>query len=219
MMATELRTELAKVKPEIEASESDRRAADQAEIEERGDYIEKLLDDFDKAHAEMTEELRAELAKVKPEIEASEAERKAKDQTEIRETAAAWKGLLSAMQTARGRTVVAGPVEVEAEVEVKTVEEAIAEPVEDAEEVEETAAEVEEEEEIIEEVAAEEEEEDEDLGGRILDLLDDNPEGLKMTQLADMLGIESWRTLIPVMRELLDDEEIRKEGTLYFPSE
>lgn len=56
-------------------------------------------------------------------------------------------------------------------------------------------------------------------GGRILDLLEDSSEGLKMTKIADMLGIENWRSLIPVMRELLDDEEIRKEGTLYFSSE
>jgi len=40
-----------------------------------------------------------------------------------------------------------------------------------------------------------------------------------MTQIADMLGIENWRTLIPVMRELQDDGETRKEDTLYFLSE
>ena len=118
---------------------------------------------------------------------------------------------MSAMQAARGRTVVAGPVEVAAEVEVKTVEEIIEEPAKEAEEVEEA----------IEEVAADEEEEEveEDMGGRILDLLEDSSEGLKMTQVADMLGVENWRTLIPVMRGLLDDEEIRKEGTLYFLAE
>ena len=102
-----------------------------------------------------------------------------------------------------------------------TVEEAIEEPVEEAEE-EEPEEEVAEkagieEEEAIEEGAAEEEIE-EDLGGRILDLLEDHTEGLKMVQIADMLGIENWRTLIPIMRGLLEDEEIRKEDTLYFVS-
>jgi len=56
-------------------------------------------------------------------------------------------------------------------------------------------------------------------GGRILDLIEDNPEGLKMTQIADMLDIGNWRTLIPVMRELMDDGEIRKEDTQYFLAE
>jgi len=214
-MADNLRAELAKVKPELQAAESERKAADQAELNQRSVDIENLLSDFDTAHQEMADNLRAELAKVKPELQAAESERKAKDQAEIRETTAAWKELLSAMQTARGHTVVAGPVEVEVEVEVKTVEEVIEEPAKEAEEVEEV-----EEEEAIEEVIADEEEEiEEDLGGRILDLLEDNTEGLKMTQIADMLGIESWRILIPVIRGLIDDEEIRKEGTLYFQSE
>ena len=207
-MAADLRAGLAKVKPELEAAESERKAADQAEIREREDYIEKLLADFDKAHKDMADNLRAELAKVKPELEAAESERKAADQAEIRETAAAWKGLLSAMQAARGRTVVAGPVEVEAAVEVKTVEEAIEEPVEEVDEMEEAVAE----EEISEKVT-------EDKEDRIMDLLKGNPEGLKMAQIADMLGIENWRTLIPIMRELFDDGKIRKEGTLYFLSE
>jgi len=40
-----------------------------------------------------------------------------------------------------------------------------------------------------------------------------------MTQIADMLDIGNWRTLIPVMRELMDDGEIRKEDTQYFLAE
>ena len=133
---------------------------------------------------------------------------------EHEETANAWKELLATMQSAKAR-----PIEKPA-----AAEEAIEEPVEEAEEGEE---EVEEEmaekagiekEEAIEEGAPEEEIE-EDLGGRILDLLEDHTEGLKMTQVADMLGIENWRTLIPIMRGLLEDGEIRKEDTLYFVSE
>jgi len=217
-MAQTLRAELARFKSDLDASEGERKKDDQAEISERKDYImdlkdkaRELIDEFDKAHGDMAQTLRAELARFKSDLDAAEEERKEADQerrkrpqAEIREAAEAWKNLLSAMQAARGHTVTAVPAKVEAEVTVKTVEKAIEEPVEK---------------EAIEEVAAEEEEIEEDLGGRILDLLEDSSEGLKMTQIADMLGIEGWRTLIPVIRELLDDEEIRKEGTLYFPSE
>lgn len=51
---------------------------------------------------------------------------------------------------------------------------------------------------------------------KILNLIGDHPEGLRMVEIGEELGIENWRSLIPVMRELLDDEEIRKEGSTYF---
>jgi hypothetical protein len=50
----------------------------------------------------------------------------------------------------------------------------------------------------------------------ILDLLNDHPEGLKMVDIAHKLSVTNWRSLIPVMRELIDEEEVRKEDTLYF---
>jgi ribosome biogenesis protein Tsr3 len=214
-MAQTLRAELARFKSEVDATEDERKKDNQGEISERKDYImelrdkaRELIDEFDKAHGDMAQTLRAELTRFKSDLDAAGDERRKIDQGETRETAEAWKGLISAMQAARGGTVVAGPVEVETAVEVKTVEEAIEEPVE------------EEAEEAIDEVAAAEEKiEGEDLGGRILDLIEDNPEGLKMTQIADMLDIGNWRTLIPVMRELMDDGEIRKEDTQYFLAE
>ena len=229
-MADKLRAELAKVKPELQGAESDRKASDQAEIKERNDYIEKLLGDFGKAHQEMADNLRTELAKFKSDMDTAESDRKASDQAEIRErkwaissmlddfkndrekATAAWRELVATMQSAKSR-----PIE-----KPVTVEEAIEEPVEEAEEEEPEEEMAEkagiEEEEAIAKGAAEEEIE-EDLGGRILDFLEDHTEGMKMTQVADMLGIENWRTLIPIMRELLDDGEIRKEDTLYFASE
>jgi len=39
---------------------------------------------------------------------------------------------------------------------------------------------------------------------------------MKMIQLAELLGIENWRSLIPVMRELLDERVLEKDGSLYF---
>ena len=214
-MSKELKDELNRFKSEVDATEDERKKDNQGEISERKDYImelrdkaRELIDEFDKAHGDMAQTLRAELTRFKSDLDAAGDERRKIDQGETRETAEAWKGLISAMQAARGGTVVAGPVEVETAVEVKTVEEAIEEPVE------------EEAEEAIDEVAAAEEKiEGEDLGGRILDLIEDNPEGLKMTQIADMLDIGNWRTLIPVMRELMDDGEIRKEDTQYFLAE
>ena len=231
-MAQTLRAELAKFKSDLDAAEDERKKTDQGEVKQRRVNIENLLSDFDNVHQKMADDLRAELAKFKSDLDASEDERKKTDQGETREMAKAWKGLISSMQAARGGSVVAGPVEIEAAVEVKTVEEAIEEPEAVAEEPAEEAA-IEEPEAVAEEPAEEaaveepveeaepemEEAEGEDLGGRILDLIEDNPEGLKMTQIADMLDIENWRTLIPVMRELLNDEELKKEGTLYFPPE
>jgi len=147
-------------------------------VKQRRVNIENLLSDFDNVHQKMADDLRAELAKFKSDLGAAEDERKKTDQGETREMAKAWKGLISSMQAARGGSVVAGPVEIEAAVEVKTVEEAIEEPEAVAEEPAEEAA-IEEPEAVAEEPAEEaaveepveeaepemEEAEGEDLGG------------------------------------------------------
>jgi len=64
--------------------------------------------------------------------------------------------------------------------------------------------------------AGEEEELEEDLETEVIDTLEDNPQGLRMVEIAEALGIDNWRTLIPVMRELIDEGEIRKEDSTYF---
>ncbi len=51
---------------------------------------------------------------------------------------------------------------------------------------------------------------------KVMTTLFDYSDGLKMTQLAELLDIEQWRTLIPVMRDLMDNKQIKKEGSLYF---
>ena len=53
---------------------------------------------------------------------------------------------------------------------------------------------------------------------KVMSTLSDYSEGLKMTQLAELLDIEQWRLLIPVMRDLLESNQIKKEGALYFTS-
>ena len=197
-MADNLRAELVKFKSDLDASEVDRKKEDQADVRQRAIDIENLLSDFDSAHQEMAEKLRAELDKVKPELEAAVTNMLNEFRKEREEAAAAWKGLLSDMASLREKVTITGFAGVEAAVEVATVDEAI--KVEEPEEME-----------LGEEVA-----EEDDLGDEIVSLLDDNPDGLRMVEIADVLGIESWRSLIPVMRELLDDDEVRKEDSTYY---
>jgi|AntAceMinimDraft_9_1070365.scaffolds.fasta_scaffold21294_2 hypothetical protein len=54
------------------------------------------------------------------------------------------------------------------------------------------------------------------LSERIVGLVGEHENGLKMTQIADILDVGNWRSLIPVIRELLDKDLIEKEGSLYF---
>jgi len=56
----------------------------------------------------------------------------------------------------------------------------------------------------------------EHLGEKIVAILREHADGMKMIQLAELLGIENWRSLIPVMRELLDERVLEKDGSLYF---
>jgi len=76
-MAGEMRTRLAKFKTDLNASEDERKKDDQAEISDRRDYIMdlrdkagKLIDEFGKAHGDMAQTLRAELAKFKSDLDA-----------------------------------------------------------------------------------------------------------------------------------------------------
>ncbi|VVS92314.1 hypothetical protein [Desulfoluna spongiiphila] len=54
------------------------------------------------------------------------------------------------------------------------------------------------------------------LKAEIAGTLKGHPDGLKMTQVAEILGIAQWRMLIPIMRDLQDTGMIRKKGALYF---
>ncbi|MBA3071069.1 MAG: hypothetical protein FP829_02725 [Nitrospirae bacterium] len=223
-------SEMAKeLKDKLTREEEERKTATQAEIKERkgsvssmlaefnkedkgrAAEIERLLEDFDKAHAEMAKELKDKLTR-------EEEERKTATQAEIKErkgsvsnmldefkkeqaeAAAAWKELLAGMQSVRGKVTITGPSEVEAAVKVTPVKKA--KPVKKAIE------------EIEEEVAPEEVEEG--LKDRVLGVLGNNPGGLRMAEVADKLGIESWQPLIPIMKELRDEGKIRKEDSIYY---
>jgi len=214
-MGDALRSELAGFKSELDASEKDRKSTDQAEVNQRRQDITNLLVEFDRAHEEMAKALRSELTRIKPELKSAESERKAgvhadmaAVQAEIKEMSSAWKELITTMQSVRGRTVITGKAKVVAGKVTKTVEEAIEEPVEEA--IEEPV------EEAIEEPVEEAIEEREQLRSKIIDIVADNPDGIKMTKIAEKLGIENWRSLIPVMRRFVDENELEKEGSLYF---
>jgi len=71
------------------------------------------------------------------------------------------------------------------------------------------------EEEIAEKTELDEEKKEE-LRDQILNLLKDKTDGLRMVEIADILGIANWRSLIPIMKELLDEDEIRKDDSTYY---
>ena len=87
---------------------------------------------------------------------------------------------------------ITGPPKVKAAMATKAVQEAIGEPVGEAEE------------------------EESDLEDEVLDLLEENPDGLKMAEIAENLGVENWQNLIPIMSELIDDDLVGKEGSRYY---
>ena len=55
----------------------------------------------------------------------------------------------------------------------------------------------------------------ENIREKIIWVLQGQANGMRMTQVAEQLNIENWRSLIPVMRELLDEQVLDKEGSLY----
>ena len=50
----------------------------------------------------------------------------------------------------------------------------------------------------------------------ILEVLEDNPDGLRMVEISDIMGFDNWRSLIPIIRELLDEGEINKVDSTYY---
>jgi flagellin-specific chaperone FliS len=55
----------------------------------------------------------------------------------------------------------------------------------------------------------------ENIREKIIWVLQGHADGMRMTQIAEQLNVENWRSLIPVMRELLDEQVLEKEGSLY----
>jgi hypothetical protein len=55
----------------------------------------------------------------------------------------------------------------------------------------------------------------ENIREKIIWVLQGHANGMRMTQVAEQLNVENWRSLIPIMRELLDEQILDKEGSLY----
>ena len=185
--------------------EKNQRSADVSQL--RKDTV-NLINEMQEAHKDMGDRLRDSLSEFISDLNASERTRKsttrdlmAAIQSEIRDAASAWKQLVASMQIAKGAPVETAQIKKKVAVEA---EEAV-------EELSEEKAE-----EPIEKLT-EEIEERKELRSRIISIVNDNPDGIKMTTISEILGIENWRSLIPIMRELVDDEEIEKEGPLYLP--
>jgi len=84
-MSAQLKADLAKVRPELGRDEAARIEQTRAEIKQRVDEVSKFLNDFDKAHAEMSAQLKADLAKVRPELARDEAARIEQTRAEIKQ--------------------------------------------------------------------------------------------------------------------------------------
>jgi hypothetical protein len=180
-------------------AEKNQRSADVSQL--RKDTV-RLINEMQRAHKEMGDSLRASLGEFISDLNAAESVRKAVThdligaiKTEISDTAAAWKELIASMQTSKGAPVKTAKIKKEVAVEAKEAVEELSE-----EEAEELSEEVEE----------------ESLEDRIINLASDKPDGIKMTTIAEILGLENWRSLIPVIRELVDDGKLEKDGSLYF---
>jgi len=54
------------------------------------------------------------------------------------------------------------------------------------------------------------------LKAKVLALIAGSEEGMKLAAVAEQLGFESWRDLLPVARELVEEGKVEKEGSVYF---
>jgi hypothetical protein len=205
---------LAQFKADLDRAEAERHETMGRDLKEEGEELRSALSGFTSGLSEGIGEMLGELKK-----DRAEATR-------------AWNRILTSMRTSVGEETIAAPVEMKPVVETKTVPEVVEEEVEETPPEEAVAekeikpepkAEIEPEpaaetkveaepEEVIEEVL----DEREGLISEILGLLEDHPDGLRMVGIAEMLGVGNWRSLIPIIRELLEGGDITKEGSTYY---
>jgi len=196
---------LAQFRADLDRAEAERHETMGRDLKEGAEELRSALSGFTSGLSEGIGEMLGELKK-----DRAEATR-------------AWNRILTSMRTSRGETVVAPLIAVKPVVKPKTVpvvveEKAKTPPVKVLAEKEikpEPAAATKVEagpEEAIEEAL----DEREGLISEILGLLEDTPDGLRMVEIAETLGVENWRSLIPIIRELLDDGDITKEDSTYY---
>lgn len=201
-MADKLRADLAKGEEDRLESFKPMMAEIQKGVEEIETYVRNKLKEFSDAHAEMSEELKKDLARyvdgmvkatkgLMSDIQARQKERNAEVadlleefNTEREKMAANWQALSAKMANKRG----AAP-KVEAEIKVRPVQEAV--------------------EEVVSEVEG-------DLQKRVLGFINEHQEGVKVGDMEEPLSATRMR-LGQVAKKLLKEDMVRKEGSLYFP--
>ena len=192
-------TGLAQFKTDLESGEKERLETVVREMNEKATELKANLKNF-------SADLSTTVAQMMGELK--------KDRSGA---AQAWHQILSTMRSHGEAMVITTPVPVDQEVERKTAPEIVEEKALEEEPVLKAANKTGMEE--LKEKAEEEPETNDDRKGNIpavLELLEDNPEGLRMVEIADILGFDNWRSLIPIMREVLDDGKVKKEDSTYF---
>jgi Zn-dependent oligopeptidase len=207
-MADELRENLEKGEADRLKTFNDMMGNIHQDINQIETYVANKLKEFSDAHAGMSEELKKMLAnyvadmvkatkKLMGDIQKRQKERNAEVadlleafKTEREKMAANWQALTVKMAKKRGIKP-----KVEAEVKVRPVKEAIKEVIE------------EEEEEVTPEI---------DLDEKILQFIDKHPEGVRVGDMEETLGVVRMRLGV-IAKKLLEEGKIRKEENMYFP--
>ncbi len=222
-MADKLKENAVELRENIEKGEADRLKTFNdmmgnihQDINQIETYVANKLKEFSDTHAGMSEELKKKLAnyvadmvkatkKLMGDIQKRQKERTAEVadlnaevanlletfKTEREKMAANWQALTVTMAKKRGIKP-----KVEAEVKVRPVKEAIKEVIEKKEE-----------EEVTPEM---------DLDEKILQFIDKHPEGVKVGDMEEPLGVTRMRLGV-IAKKLLEEGKIRKEEKMYFP--
>ena len=204
-MADELKAGLAKGEEDRLKAFKTMMAEIQKRIKEIETYVKNKLKEFSDAHADMSEELKKELAKyvddmvnatkkLTGDIQARQKERNAgvadlleAFKTEREKMAANWQALTAKMAKKRGIKP-----EVEAEVKVRPVEEAIKEAVEEVK--------------VPPEISLED---------RVLEFIKRHPKGVRVGDMEKPIGVPRMRLGV-IAKRLLKEGKVRKEENLYF---
>jgi len=192
-MAAELRKTFEQEEADRLKAEADRLKASwsmkneiQAEQKNRNKAVADLLEKFAKDHEDMAAELRKTLKEGEVVRLKEVLDLLQEFKTEREKMAANWQALTAAM--AKRRSI---KPKVEAEVKARPVEEAI--------------------EEMEEEVTPEM-----DLEEKVLEFIERHPEGVKVGDMEEPLGVTRMR-LGQVAKRLLKKGDVRREGNIYFP--
>lgn len=160
------------------------------EVKEIETYVKKRLKEFDESHTEMSDALKMSLAKYAGDIASSVKKLLGEYAADMKKAANAWQGMSRNLARARkGGTAVS---KAEAKVKVRPVKE---------------AAEEEEEEVAPPEMGMEE---------RVLEFIERHPEGVRVSDMEDPLGVARTRLGV-IAKRLLEEGKVRKEENLYFP--